>query len=335
MAPAEPLVRKSFTHDPEQYDFKAGDLPALYVFRTGSASKPETTAEDIRISTERVRIFWVLPPADQIKQAARSRAVAWVAKLLDTAIQRGRDPSWFVEGDPDESAPYEGSVLLRHAGLIWMEGGQWSHARIAIKPIGGLKSQPIDLGVFDGLQTEIIIKERLRELPGANVDHPEWGPHAGNDLIGPAQLELSINGTAAATFLVGFTMLYISEETASQSISTTPAKFTGFDGAGNAAGTVPDAENDKITVESEGNYNVVAALSVSGTDGVQATLKARKNGVELAGLRGDVTLSASIQNLALIGQAGIDQGDVLELYVEGDGSGSLTAASGTFAVTRI
>jgi hypothetical protein len=109
----------------------------------------------------------------------------------------------------------------------------------------------------------------------------------------------------------------------------------GFDGQGQAAGVLPDHASDRTTVENRGTYSVVAALSVSGTAGVAATLRCRKNGVPVAGLRADVTLAAGVQNLAVIGQVGCDQSDVLELWIEAAGSGSLTAASGTFAIARV
>jgi hypothetical protein len=50
VAPGEPIVRNAFTHDPEEYDFAETHLPALYLFRTGSARNSEDIAADIRIS---------------------------------------------------------------------------------------------------------------------------------------------------------------------------------------------------------------------------------------------------------------------------------------------
>lgn len=284
----------------------------------------------------RYRVFWLLPPGDQLKLAAWTEAYETVGQLIDVAIERGRDASFIVEGDPDATAQYEGSVVLRHAGLLYAEAGIWSPTRVALKALAGVKRDDWNAGLYDGLQAEIIVKKRLRDLPGMDADHPEWGPAAGNDIVSPAQLALSINGTEAeGLFLVGFTMLFIQNGTDSRTIGTTPAKLEAFNGQGQAVGVVPDQANDRITVGNAGTYNVIAALSVQGDAGRRVTLRCRNNGVVVDGICGDVTLTSGISVLAACGQVGCAEGDALELWVEADASALLTPVSGTFAVTRI
>src|SRR3954464_8415418 len=80
VAPGEPIVRRTFTHDPEEYEFVETDLPALYLFRTGSNKNAEDQAEDIREHTDGVRLFWIMPPASQDKQRRRAPIVAALGK---------------------------------------------------------------------------------------------------------------------------------------------------------------------------------------------------------------------------------------------------------------
>jgi hypothetical protein len=218
-----------------------------------------------------------------------------------------------------------------------MWGGQWSPTRLAIKPAGGVPQAGWNVGLYDALQTEIIAKKLPDDVPGADPDHPEWGPHAGNSVVSPAQLAVSLGGeTPQALFLVGYTMLYVQDGADPQTIGTTPAKLTAFDGKGQAVGVVADSANDQITVQNAGVYNVFVALSVKGASGRTATLRLRRNNVAVDGARADAELSAGAAALSFYAQVGCAEGDVLELWAEADQDGALlTVVSGTFAVTRI
>lgn len=165
VAPGEPIVRNYFTHDPEQYDFKLGDLPALYIFRTGSAKDPEQITADLRTNTDKVMVQWVLPPTDQLKQPGRARAMALIAHWIDSSLRRGRDPSFVVEGDPDPTAAVHGSVVIRHAGLMRIDGGKWHAGQIAIRKFGGSNERE----VFPAMLAEFMITEVFDGLPGTSV----------------------------------------------------------------------------------------------------------------------------------------------------------------------
>jgi hypothetical protein len=137
VAPGEPLLRRTFTHDPEDYEFAETDLPALYAFRTGSAKPTEDQAEDYRISTDTVRLFWVMPRASTEQQRRRVPFIQALGKLIDLAIDRGRDPAYVRSDDPDPTKTAQGTVLLRASGLHWLRSKGWTKTNLAIKMAAG------------------------------------------------------------------------------------------------------------------------------------------------------------------------------------------------------
>lgn len=174
LAPAEPIVRKYFTHDPEEYEFVDKDLPALYLFRTGSAKQIEQFAEDWRVHHDGVRIFWVLPYASQDKQAERKAFLPAVGKLIDSAFDRGRDPAFVAVGDPDPTAARQGSVVQRIAGVEWAIGREWKPLRLAIRMRPGEGEQR----VYDALDFKLEIAERIK--------------HGFEDLSSPSALDVKV-----------------------------------------------------------------------------------------------------------------------------------------------
>jgi len=133
VAPGEPIVRRAFTHDPQEYEFNQNDLPALYMFRTGSARNAENLSEDYRIHTDGVRLFWVLPPGSPDTDRRRSPIIQAVGKLIDLKIDRVRDPCYVLANDPDPTKMAEGTVVIRAAGLNWIKFLQWKLAKLAIQ----------------------------------------------------------------------------------------------------------------------------------------------------------------------------------------------------------
>jgi hypothetical protein len=171
------IVRNAFTHDPEQYDFKAGDLPSLYLFpEKGGPAKEQVTA-DLQVTERRLRLFWLLPPAAQFKQSGRARAISRVAELVGAALRRGQDPCFVIDGDTDPTAARYGSVVIRHAGLSALEAGAFTcNGRIAIRPPGNAKRDDFNVGLYDGLQMEIVTRSMFVETP--NVPGPDGlGPY--------------------------------------------------------------------------------------------------------------------------------------------------------------
>ena len=269
----------------------------------------------------------------------RLRAISAVGKLIDTALEVGRDPSWVLDGDPDPTAATEGSVVLRHAGLLSMEGKQWRVGRIGIDRLQAATGAGRGLDLFDGLDLKITIEERARQLFGVDPDHPELGGLGGGPLTSLSVLEatISVDGqtVAEAKFLTGYAMLYTQDGATAQTIGTAAAKLECFAAAGSASGIVPDFANDKITVQETGVYAVGLNLSATGTDGRLAQLRLRRNSVEVDGFQGFVTLGTATRVAGFYGFVPCAASDVLEVYAEADvDATSITVMSAQFTVDR-
>jgi len=160
VAKGEPIVRRYFTHDPEQYDFAETHLPALYIFRTGSARNSEDIAADIRIAPDSVRLFWILPPAPQVPMGRRAPIIAALGKLIDLKIKRTRDPSFVLASDPDPTKVAEGTVVMRAAGLHDLKFLQWKPTQIALKVGAG---ESASRRVYQALDVKLEIEEQLTQ----------------------------------------------------------------------------------------------------------------------------------------------------------------------------
>jgi hypothetical protein len=158
VAPNEPIVRTAFTHDPQEYAFSVGHLPALYLFRTGSARNTEDIAEDIRMAADNVRLFWVLPPGDEEKQRRRTPIIQALGKLIDLKIKRTRDPAYVLASDPDPTKTAEGTVVMRAAGLSELRFRQWEKTTIAISVAGGTERK-----LYQALSVKLEFDEQLTQ----------------------------------------------------------------------------------------------------------------------------------------------------------------------------
>lgn len=163
------IVQGVYTHDPEQYFFKVEHLPALYLFRTDGAPTAEQITADVRYEEDTVRVFWVLPPADQLKQPGRARAISRVGRFIKQALLRGQDPSFVIDGDTDPQAATWGSVVIRHAGLTKLDAGKWRTGRLAIRPPGNVKHDDWNVGLYDHLAIDLTIREALGEVPNGTA----------------------------------------------------------------------------------------------------------------------------------------------------------------------
>lgn len=95
-------VRNVFTHNPQERSFNESQLPALFLWRDDS------TFADIgdgwRRQDGKWRGLWIFPPDPQEKQTPRRPFGNAVAKVIDNALERGRDPSWVLAEDLDPGA---------------------------------------------------------------------------------------------------------------------------------------------------------------------------------------------------------------------------------------
>ncbi len=181
-------------YDPEQHAFLDEDLPALYLFRTGGERDPEGRAEDFRVHSDRIRLFWILPPAGHEEEQERVSFIHAVGKLIDLALERGRDPSWVIDGDEyptADSAATEGSVLLKHTGWQKIIGGRWTSGHIAIRTRGEREEDGEALRLMrDCLDMTIVIEERIQDIWGPSDEFPDgsYGPNAG-----PTKVDLTVS----------------------------------------------------------------------------------------------------------------------------------------------
>jgi hypothetical protein len=155
VAPGKPIVQRGFTHDPQDYVFSEAHLPALYIFRTGSARATEDAAEDYRFSYDTVRLFWVMPRAEQDQQRRRAPILPALGKLIDLMIDRGRDPSYVRADDPDPTKTAQGTVLLRAAGLVWLKSVSWTKTTLAIQMGQGAMSN-----TYQALDVKLELQEQ-------------------------------------------------------------------------------------------------------------------------------------------------------------------------------
>lgn len=118
VAPNVPAVKAVILDSPANTPFDEGKLPALYVFRDdGVADQPqEWLACDYRYAAGTVRAYWVFPLGSQEQRSIRSTIATAFDRVIDAAIEAGRDPAWVVPGDPDGQAATLGSVLATFAG---------------------------------------------------------------------------------------------------------------------------------------------------------------------------------------------------------------------------
>jgi hypothetical protein len=123
------------------------------------------------------------------------------------------------------------------------------------------------------------------------------------------------------------------------SISTTPAKVTGWDTDGLSAGTTPDhATDNDISVGSDGVYDVRFSLSVSAaTASALFRLEVYKNGVA-TGIAAEIVTNATPDRFVVAGGGllSCSANDNIELYVVSDGAArTMTPTEGQLVVHRI
>lgn len=163
-----------FDHDPEQFDFVDEKLPALFLFRTGDdASTYADVTNDLRVSTDTISLFWVLPSTSQDKQAIRARFPSKLFHLFDAAIEANRDPSWVLTGDADATAATRGSSLASRLNLFSMRMTRGPKRKpLVIRQNDGekpLPPYPAYEGLLEVREMLAVDPTRNAALAGANV----------------------------------------------------------------------------------------------------------------------------------------------------------------------
>ena len=156
--PNSPVVRATFSDDPEQAEstFNDRDLPALFAWRS-EAKPPVWLAEDWRTRESTIAVLWVMPGSDRVKRALRSSIINGIASTLDVIVERGRDPSWIVSGDPDPKAATAGSLFSQWGKFFEFAIAGWKP--YAVKP--KMLDSGTRLGPFLAVQIQCRVVEHL------------------------------------------------------------------------------------------------------------------------------------------------------------------------------
>lgn len=176
-APGHPAVpvKKVFTHDPREVALSEHDFPSLYLFRTGG-DPPEQIAEDWRITTDTLAVLWIFP-REGSQEAARTRRpfAAALAKLIDKAIHRMRDPCFVVPGDPDPAAVDFGSNLFRIARILELApAGRWEIAAVTVNGEDGGTGDRAG-PTYRAILYPMTIRERDNQAGSPDLDAPLSG----------------------------------------------------------------------------------------------------------------------------------------------------------------
>ncbi len=159
IAPARgALVKSVYTHDPDELDFVEPQTPSLYAWREEGSS--EQIAADYRIEHSKIVLLWVAPPDNQNSLRPRVPYANALAKVVETALTLGCDPTWVAAGDTDPRAATEGSLIWELAGFWHLGKVSWKRAVLEVKKAAGEPAR------YPALRFEVEIQERMVEDPG-------------------------------------------------------------------------------------------------------------------------------------------------------------------------
>lgn len=132
--------------------------------------------------------------------------------------------------------------------------------------------------------------------------------------------------------------LYVQDGATPQSLTTSPAKITGWASVGNEAGVVGSHSNDLLTVGSAGIYMVTLHASILVAAAVKYQLRLRINTVEATGAGCCVELTAADKiDVSFALPVSLAASDELTVYGESDegGGANLTLIDAQFIAHRI
>lgn len=147
-------VNETFAHDPNKIVFLEKSLPALFLWRDGSAVEYFDQTSDRRIATDTLRLVWVYPTATPEKQRRRLTFEKAVVSIVDGFLKRNRDPAWIAVGDVSERASREGSNLTLKAGF-------WSlrMSRASTLPVTIEMGDDLPRRTYAAVQMDLTIEE--------------------------------------------------------------------------------------------------------------------------------------------------------------------------------
>jgi hypothetical protein len=113
--PGVKFVKTYSTNGPGD-EFNERDLPALFIWRSGSIDEQAT--DDWTETITDVTVTWVPQNAVQAKRGLRSTGVNGFSKVITRALALGRSPAWIDPADTDPTSKTLGSVLIERASLF-------------------------------------------------------------------------------------------------------------------------------------------------------------------------------------------------------------------------
>lgn len=163
LAPVESgLVKRALPNDPTERNFNDNDLPALFLWREGSGPPAVDLSEDVRLVSDTLVMFYVLPPAQQEKQSRRLNFAANVIpKMIDDAVERNGDAAFILNpATATERELAEGTRIMRAAGLFTLDFLTWRRLPnivIGMWPPDGGKPR-----TYQGLELRFAVTEQLQ-----------------------------------------------------------------------------------------------------------------------------------------------------------------------------
>lgn len=155
VAPGQTIVQNVFYHDPRKAMFSNAAGPALYLFRNGSRSAPERLADDLRVTTETISVWWVLQTTTQEKIQKREPVFNAFCKYVDAAIYAERAPCYTMLGDTDPEADTEGTHILSTMRVQRLEVSSYKQEALVIRAGDRV------FGPFQGVMVTVEIQEPL------------------------------------------------------------------------------------------------------------------------------------------------------------------------------
>lgn len=201
----DPLPVKEVLPDDPYEGVSVQDLPALYVYRQVYQGQAMQTAIDLEIVPSQFTIVWIPPIEINEERKIKTGFANAVAKCIYSAVQKGMDPVFQVEGFEHEEGTFIYRTELMNVYTIRVSEGKWSKIDIHMAPVVDDNGNSQDnIAQYPCLFVNINIEEMYErgitddpELPndeydynlgmGLTIDHGDDITDADRLLIPPAR----------------------------------------------------------------------------------------------------------------------------------------------------
>jgi hypothetical protein len=117
-----PIVRRTFAHNPSTEAFREATTPALYLWRD-TIGKARWICAGWRVRPSRLMLRWVPPTVPNSQERLRKWDPFFnlIPSSLETAIELSRHPGFVADGDLDPLAATRGSLFWDHVSVFKLE----------------------------------------------------------------------------------------------------------------------------------------------------------------------------------------------------------------------